>query len=441
MTQTAQKTKIPVAELRVGMYVCELDRPWTESPFLFQGFELKTEADVRAVREVCRYVYIDIAKEMRAAPPPPPKKANPFAFWKDEPSPRKTQRRAHIEQEIQAARGAYENTSSLVKTMMDDVRFGRRIDTQGARKVVHECVDSLIRNPDALMFLTQLKHRDEYTAQHSLNVCVYSVAFGIHLGFQGQALEELGLSGLLHDMGKMKVPLEVLNKPDKLTGEEFALMKSHTTLGRDILMSARESLPGAVDVAYSHHERLDGSGYPRGLDGAHLTPFSKVVAIVDTYDAITSDRCYKDGRTHMDAINILTECRGKGFEANLVIKFIERIGIYPPGTVVEMSNGEVGVVVEVQPKMKTKPKVVLILDESKRPRAPRQVDLSKLDLDAASQPYVISKVLNNHAYGIDLVRFNRERILEQAAAEAESAQTDVVRQAQSRLGVEVTGTH
>lgn len=431
MTQTTQKTKIPVAALRVGMYVSELDRPWTESPFLFQGFELKTEADVRAVREVCRYVFVDMTRDMRALPPSPPKKANPFAFRKEEAPPPKPQRRAHIQQEIQAARGAYESTSSLVKTMMDDIRFGKRIDTQGAKQVVHECVESLIRNPDALLFLTQLKHRDEYTAQHSLNVCIYSVAFGIHLGHQGQDLEELGLSGLMHDMGKMKVPLEVLNKPGKLTAEEFSLMKAHTTMGRDILMSARESLPGAVDVAYSHHERLDCSGYPRGLDGAHLTPFSKIVAIVDTYDAITSDRCYQDGRTHMDAINILTEFRGKGFDSRLVIKFIERIGIYPPGTVVEMSNGEVGVVVEVQPKKKTKPKVVLILDESKRPCPPRQVDLSKLDLDASAQPYVISKVLSNHAYGIDLARFNRERILEKAAAEA--AHANVVQQARLEM--------
>jgi HD-GYP domain-containing protein (c-di-GMP phosphodiesterase class II) len=315
--------------------------------------------------------------------------------------------------------------------MMDDIRFGKRIDTPSTKAVVHECVESLIRNPDALMLLTQLKHRDAYTAQHSLNVCVYSVAFGLHLGYKGEAVEELGMSGLMHDMGKMKVPLEVLNKPGRLTGDEFALMKAHTTQGRDILMSAREALPGAVDVAYSHHERLDCSGYPRGLDGAHLTPFSKIVAIVDTYDAITSDRCYQDGRTHMEAINILTECRGKGFDANLVIKFIERIGIYPPGTVVEMSNGEVGVVVEVHPKAKTKPKVVLVLDETKRPRPPRLVDLVELDLDASSQPYVISKVLGNHAYGIDLARFNRERVLDQATAQAEAAHPDA----------ELTGAH
>lgn len=430
MAQTIEKTRISVDELRVGMYVCDLDRPWTESPFLFQGFELKTEEDVRAVQEVCRYVYVDVNRDMRVhAPAPPAKKSSPFAIWKEEAPPPRHQ--VQVEEEIHAARGAYESTSNLVKTMMDDIRFGRRIDLPGAKQVVRQCVESVIRNPDALLFLTQLKNRDEYTAQHSLNVCIYSVAFGIHLGHQGQILEDLGLSGLMHDMGKMKVPLEVLNKPGKLTNEEFVLMKAHTTLGRDILMSAREALPGAVDVAYSHHERLDGSGYPRGLRGEFLTPFSKVVAIVDTYDAITSDRCYQDGRTHMDAINVLTEFRGKGFEANLVIKFIERIGIYPPGTVVEMSNGEVGVVVEVDPKSKIKPKVVLVLDESKHPRPPRQVDLSKLDLDASAQPYVIARVLSNHAYGIDLARFNREKILEKAAAEA--AQSDVVREAQDLI--------
>jgi HD-GYP domain-containing protein (c-di-GMP phosphodiesterase class II) len=430
MTHTTQKTKVSVADLRVGMYVCELDRPWAESPFLFQGFEMKTEADIRAVRKICRYVYIDISREMYA--PPSLKKANLIAAQKEEAPPPRARPRVQIEQEIHAARCAYENTSALVRTMMDDIHFGRRIDTQGAKQVVRECVDSLIRNPDALLFLTQLKNRDEYTAQHSLNVCIYSVAFGIRLGYQGQTLEDLGLSGLMHDMGKMKVPLEVLNKPGKLTVQEFEIMKQHTTLGRDILMSARESLPSAVDVAYSHHERLNGSGYPLGLDGEHLAPFSKIVAIVDTYDAITSDRVYHNSRTHMDAINVLSKSRGKGFDSRLVIKFIERIGIYPPGTVVEMGNGEVGVVMEVYPKAKIRPKVVLILDERKRPRAPRLVDLSKLDLDAAAQPYVIRKVLTNNAYGINLTRFNRERILEKAAAEA--AHTNVVEQARVEMG-------
>lgn len=408
-TTTLQKVKVPAGELKIGMYVCELDRPWLESPFLFQGFELTSDADIKAVQEICEYVYVDVRKQKLIKPPSPARKAKPSTIQRSQAEPIKSL--VPFEREIKSASTTYQQTSRLIKTLIDDIRFGHSIDIQVAKAAVSECVGSILRNPDALMLLTQLKVKDEYTSQHSFNVCVYSIALGRHLRLPVKSLEDLGLCGLLHDMGKMRTPLEILNKEGKLEKEEFEIMKRHTTHGRDILISSRTIYPGAVDVAFGHHERLDGSGYPRGLNAAQIPPYAKVVAVVDTYDAITSNRVYQQGRSHMEALNILNKASGNHFSSDLVVKFIECIGIYPPGSLVELGNGEVAIVIENNPRYKTKPKLMLLLDEEKKPRNERVIDLAKLDLDASGQPYRIKAILPPDAHGLDIHEYYQKGIL------------------------------
>lgn len=295
---------------------------------------------------------------------------------------------------------------------MDDIRFGRGVDIQLARDAVCECVDSVYRNPDAMLLLTQLKDRDEYTAQHSMNVCIFSIVLGRYLGMSIPELRNLGLSGLMHDMGKMRVPLEILNKPGRLTDEEMTVVKAHTVHGRDILMSTRGVYPGAIDVAYEHHENLDGTGYPNGLTDAQIMPYTRIVAVADTYDAVTSDRVYQSGRTHMDAIAILNNESGKRLDGNLVTKFVECLGTYPAGSLVEMSNGEVALVIEVNPRQKLRPKVIMLLDADKNPQPHRIVDLAKLDLDPCGQPYRIKAMLKNGSYNIDIKRYYEQGLIQ-----------------------------
>ncbi|MDD5033232.1 MAG: HD-GYP domain-containing protein [Methylococcaceae bacterium] len=400
--------KVAVDDLKIGMYVCELDRPWLDTPFLFQGFELKTEDDIKTVQQYCQYVYVDSSKYVENDSATSLKQPISSPIWTANPP--KLQR--VFEREIEAAGVTHKQTSNLVKSFMEEVRFGHGIDSEQAKEAVAECVDSIIKNPNALLLMTQLKSKDTYTSEHSMNVCILSIALGRFLGFSVEALRNLGYCGLLHDMGKMKVPLEILNKPGSLNEEELKLMRAHTLYGRDILMSARGGFEGAVDVAYSHHERIDGSGYPRALIGEQLSPFSKLVAIADTYDAITSDRVYKKGETHMQAIKIMNEGGGNLFDAELTIHFIECLGIYPPGSVVEMSNGEVGVVIGMNPKARIRPRVLLLLDENKTPRKERIVDLSKLEPDACGNPYRISAMLRHDAYGIDLRRLHEQGIFQ-----------------------------
>ncbi len=413
-----EKVKVPADSLAIGMYICELDRPWAESPFLFQGFFLRNEADMEAVQQLCQFVYVDVSKqeklEQERASSRHKKPQNGLVI--DRPVKKirfgkAPEKKVSIEKEIERASATYSKTSNLVKTMMDEVRLGNSIDSKAAKLAVSECVESVIANPDAMMWLTQLKKRDEYTSEHSLNVCLLAIAFGRHIGMPAQQLEQVGLCGMLHDMGKMLTPLDVLNKPGKLTEEEFLIMKKHPNDGREILMSSGGVFPGAIDVAYGHHEWLNGGGYPRKLKTDQITPYTKMVAIVDAYDAITSNRAYDDGRTHMEALKILTKQRGTHFDQDYTIQFVDCIGIFPPGCIVELSSGEVGIVTEVDFRHKLRPKVIILLDEEKQICRERKIDLNKLDLDAEGNPYRIVQVVTAKKYNIDIHKYHKEQVI------------------------------
>ena len=205
--------------------------------------------------------------------------------------------------------GTFREARSLTKTMLDDIRLGGAIDTDQAKATVNDCVQSVIRNPDALMWMSKMRSEDEYTAEHCLNVCILAVAFGRQLGLGEEELTDLGMCGLLHDVGKMKVPPDVLNKPGPLTEKEMRMMMAHTVHGRNLLMSTQGIYSGVVDVAFSHHERMDGMGYPRRLPGHGMSKFSRIVAIVDAYDAMTADRCYQSARTSTEAMKILYQTK------------------------------------------------------------------------------------------------------------------------------------
>lgn len=395
LSMATRLTHIDVKELKIGMYIAELDRPWLESTFLFQGFELKTTADIKEVQSQCDFVYIDVKKQPNLIS----LKRGSKEWIKDRKPPKKT---SNFNAEFNYAKSVFHETSGLVKSFMEDITLGKAINVEIAKKSVADCVQSIIKSPDALMWLTQLKERDEYTSQHSMNVCILSITLGRQINLPEYELEELGLCGMMHDMGKMKIPLEILNKPGRFEPEEFAIMKSHTTLGWKLLMS-QSGMPGSViDTAYGHHERLDGKGYPRGLTDEQIPLYARIVSIADMYDAITSDRVYKEGKTHLEAIKIMNQESGNQLDSTLVIKFIESLGIYPPGNIVEMTNGEVAVIIEVNPVKKLKPKITMLLDEEKNRVKPRLVNLAKIDLDASGNSYRIKRMVRAKEYDIDM---------------------------------------
>lgn len=424
------ETEIPVSQLQIGMHVIRLDRPWEDTDFLLQGFILQTEEDVLAVQQQCETVTVEGKVHVV-----------PEAFESSSPSKRKTPgkpgatdasrasgsvpkrkvtyvNKVDASREMSAARMSYTDAKATAKNIMSSLRLGRTLEMNQIHKVVDDCVDSVLRNDNALLLLTKIKNKDEYTAEHCINVSILSAAFAKHLGLLEGEIRNVALCGLLHDVGKMRIDDEILNKPGALTPEEFAVMKNHTTFGRDVLAALPRLAHSAVDVAYSHHERMDGKGYPRGLSGHQIPLFAKIVGLVDTYDAITSSRVYDRGRASMEALQIIHRNKGAQFDAGLAVEFIRMIGVYPPGSIVEMTNGEVGIVVATHNTSKLKPRVLMVRTADKQPLARfREVDLLKTTPDANGQPYKIAREVPDESYGIVMKDFIEQGILNRKAPE------------------------
>lgn len=397
--------KVPTEQLEMGMHVAKLDRPWLETPFLLQGFPIHKQEDLEALRNICEYVYIDVLKTHYLAPE---MRSNPIA--PGTPTTR-YETTTTVEEEIRSASEAYQKSLKEIKALLLNIGNGfDSVQSKLLKQHVKECVDSIERNPSAMMWLTRIKHADQYTAEHCVNVGVLAMSLGRHLGVNRPQLEMLGLAGVLHDVGKMKLDQDILFKQGRLTAEEFQHIKLHTMYGKDLLLSD-PLLPGEViSAAYSHHERIDGFGYPEALPEQAISFYARVVSIVDAYDAITSRRCYSSPKPSAEALKILYENAGTHFDQKLVVKFIESIGIYPPGSVVEMASGEVGVVLSADPENRLLPKIALLRDANKQPMPQRIVDL-KLERSSASGPqHRIKAVLTDGAHGIDLEEFTHYNI-------------------------------
>jgi len=408
------KVYTQVNQLEIGMYIVELDRPWLDTPFLFQGFELKTEEEIRAVRDICNYVYIDTTKRKKARNAVAEQTQVNIQGVFDYGSP--PAKISTFEKEVLQTEKTYKNTRILVADFMEKIALGGGIDSKLAKEAVAECVHSVLHSPDAMLWLTQLKNRDEYTAQHSMNVCMLAIILGRHINLSEKNLNIVGLCGMMHDMGKMLIPLEILNKPGKLEFEEMEIMQTHTTLGSELLKSSSDMHPFAIEVALNHHERLDGKGYCRRISQSAISHFTRMVAIVDMYDAMTSDRVYQKGRTHLETTNTMISVAGSHLDQGLVVKFIESIGVYPPGCLVELTNGIVAIVIEVNEKTKLRPKIITILDEQKKPAQEQVIDLSKMVSDKRGDIYTIKGVIRAEDCNIDLGKYYQNIILQNGFA-------------------------
>lgn len=404
-----------VKNLSIGMYVAELDRPWLESPFAFQGFIIEDEQTLLKVKEICEYVYIDVSKQTKT------KQNNGAAHAAEDHEftiGETPQRLGTFEKEISRAQSNFQEAGKLVKDFMDKIAEGGGIDTQQAKEAVAACVNSVLHSPDAYLWLLQLKNKDLYTSQHSLNVCVLSIVLGRHINLNESQLNKVGLCGMMHDMGKMLVPLENLNKPGKLDGEELAIMQSHTTLGYELLKSSPGMFSGAIETALTHHERMDGKGYPRKIKASNLSFYSHIVAIADMYDAITSDRVYKLGKTHLQATKIMFENSGSHLQAALTVKFIESLGVYPPGCYVRLSDESIALVIEVNMQSKLRPKVMLILDTEKQAASEKIIDLATNPLDSHGNLLIIREIVDPKNYNIDSKKYYQEGIIQKGFSQS-----------------------
>jgi len=394
------REKIDVADLRVGMFVVELDKPWEESSFMFQGLEIKTTADITAVQKECSFVWVDY-DEFSMSQNKPSTGLNPVpgagSINKDGIS---------VEDEFDEAREVHSLASETISNLFEEIRLGAEIDGGKVKQAVNGCVDSILRNPDASVWLTRIQAKHEATAQHSLNVAALSIVMAKSMGMTTREMEDIGVCGMLHDVGKTSLSSEVLNSTGPLGPEEMAEMQRHTRYGRDILISTKSVMSGAADVAHSHHERPDGQGYPRRLDDDSIPLYAKIVGIAEAYDTMTIRQPYREAMSPSEAIQELYAQRGKQFDEDLVIRFIDSVGIFPPGTIVEMVNGDVGIVLS-NTSDKLRPRVIMILDAAHEPIAQRVADLSQMDVDEEGNVYQIKTTHSDGAFGIDVGDFQR----------------------------------
>ncbi len=384
-----KEMKVPADKLRIGMRVTKLDIPWVETGFLFQGFTINSVDQLKALQKQCEYVYIDVMTD---------------AWFKDidyNQTIETTDDTRSFEEELPRSAQIYQEMRGKFGTVLESIKHKDRIDFTGVKPLVSACVDSILANHNALFWLTRIKDQDEYTAEHSLRVCILAIGLGRQLGYDARKLELLGECGLLHDVGKMLVPEEILNKPGKLSDAEFGIMQSHTTHGHRILSEEKDVPEIIADTALYHHERIDGNGYPESLIGSKIPTYARLIAIVDAYDAITSDRCYKEGMSPLDALRIIYNSRDSFFDKDLVEAFIRMVGVYPPGSLVELSTGETGIVVENSPNHRLKPLVMLLKEDGSNGH--KMIDLKDEDcLDEDGQPYFIRATVPAKKYNASI---------------------------------------
>ncbi|EHQ52275.1 metal dependent phosphohydrolase [Ectothiorhodospira sp. PHS-1] len=340
-----------------------------------QGLLIRSPAQIRELAGYCAHVYIDFEKSAGHRPqalsqPQGADHARRLAQGIDHRNPRDVPL-PHTLQEVrelvQKAKSLRDEAHRYILDTIEDIRLGSAVDTEDARQLVGAMVEQVIESPNALVWLTQLRDRDEYTSQHSINVCILALTFGRFLGMRERHLQTLGLGALLHDIGKMKVPLEILNAPRRLSEAEFQVMKAHPELGHLLLRRDRSLPREALNVVIGHHERMDGGGYPHGLQGEAIPLYARLVAVVDVYDAVSSNRVYHARRLPQEALAILFKMRGKELDTALVESFIRCIGVYPVGSLVELKSGEVGVVVGFNNEHRLKPTLMLLLDAGGAP--------------------------------------------------------------------------
>jgi HD-GYP domain-containing protein (c-di-GMP phosphodiesterase class II) len=405
----------PVGDLQIGMYVSSLDRPWLETPFLIQGFAIANQQDIDELAKHCRHVYIDIEKAHT------PRNQSTLISLKNfsRPDRKKIQEliphrklrqytdQTNIDEELALADQVMLGFTDTIMTLFKQFEKNTPININVVRQSIEPMVESIIRNPDACIWLTRLKNADDYTYHHAVSSSVWAVALGRHIGLPKIDLQTLAIGVSLFDIGKMRLPKELLDRRGKLTEEEFKLVQSHVQLGIDCLKEMKGINNGIMDIVAHHHERHDASGYPNQLRGDAIPVFARIASIADCYDAITTRRPYAEPISPGQAVRKLFEWRNKGFQAELVEEFIQAIGIYPAGTLVELSNGDVGVVLCGYRSRRLRPKIIQLLDRNKQPLPTvKVVDLMTTSNDETGQPLEIIDSLEPGAYGLQLHSLN-----------------------------------
>jgi HD-GYP domain-containing protein (c-di-GMP phosphodiesterase class II) len=420
--QSKQIVEIPVELLRQGFYVSRLDRDWIDSPFLFQGFEVESDEELRQLKDLCKRVHVEVTdaeadelrERMKLKPAAQKAPQGPSAL--DEIS-QDINSRLHLvpakdpvplKTELLSAKGAYGQARDTVAKIFDRLKRGGGLDVQLMEGAVDSMVDSIFRNREAMGWLARMKVKDDYLYSHSLAASVWALAFGRHLGLDKTTLRSIGIGAMLLDIGKTKLPTKLLQKPGKPDESEWPLLLRHVQLGMQIIEEDPRVDACIKAMVRAHHERTDGSGYPNKMSGDSIPLAGRIAGIVDCYDAMTTERAYAKGKSTYEAVRELKKLGKSWFQPELIELFIQAVGVFPTGTLVELNSGEVGIVIAQNRFRRLRPEVMLILDAQKKVREQfPAIDLQLFtkDNENGNAALWITQGLEPGAHGVDPTEF------------------------------------
>lgn len=401
------RERVSADYLQIGMFVIELDRPWSSTPFLIQGFIITEVSEIDLLKEHCRFVWIDVSRSTLAV------RAIQSAIASSNRSnltaPKEPERCTR--QEMARASRCFEACKMALVAAFDAASKANPINMREVTQVIDDCRESIQSNANAMLFLNQLKVKDDYTVEHSLRVAMMAMALANQLHYSDDEQRELGISALLHDIGKLGIPKHIISKHSTLNEAEHEVMRQHVRFGRDILRAQPDIPETAAEVAFSHHEYVGGGGYPRGVTAKHIHPFARLVAVVDTYDAITSERVYSGARSALEGLGILYDCRHRQFDQEMVQAFIKMMGVYPPGTIVELNDQSIALVLASTPHNRLRPTVMLVRDSKQNLCDERLIDLSSTEYD---QTLAITKIHPDGMFGVSVNAYKNEFIAQES---------------------------
>lgn len=410
---TIKEVKTSIKGLEIGMFVSRLDRPWIETPYLMEGMMIESAEDIQKLSKYCSYVYVDLEQGLS------PKtrywavgNENEMSLSRDDVPDRGEQTEneysryrqcvyettTELQEELKTSRIIFDEVSEKTRKVFEDLKQGKKLDLVSLKRGVKATVDSIIRNPSAFTLLVQLRKSDDYSYSHALGTSVWCAQFGRHLGLKLEDINTLALGGMLLDVGKIELPESLTKKTTKFTAEDKEHYKRHVTLGVKLLTKSANIDRAILQMVATHHERADGSGYQLGISNEKIPLFGRIAGIVDSYDAMTTEKLHAEKILNPhEAISELYNLRGKHFQAELVEQFIQTVGLYPTGSLVELNTDEVAVVTEINDLKRLHPIIVLLLDKNKHPYD----DFHTVDLSQASGMKV-AKGLQPGAYGIKM---------------------------------------
>jgi HD-GYP domain-containing protein (c-di-GMP phosphodiesterase class II) len=393
-----EETRIDATDLRVGMFVCRLDRPWESTPFPLQGIELRTQEDVRNLRNLCAYVYIDRHRQavdhshmLKSGDRKPELRFTRVVHYTDAVS---------VEDELPNAQAALRTATEMVDLIYADVASGRELSVELVERAVRPLVASVLRSADAFLYLEGMRRHDGYTYSHAIACSALAAAFGRHMGLHEDTVFSLAAGGLLMDVGKTRVPQELLQSPNPLSPQDLEVVRSHIRHGMEIAADAGINDPDVLAALRTHHERHDGGGYPQRLLGSGIPVPGRMLGIIDSYDAMISARPYRSPISRHRALQQIYSGRNTLFQSELVEQFQACLGVYPTGSLVELSSGEIAVVIMQNKVRRLRPRVLLLTTPDKQPLDDFQpLDLLHQSIDGNAVEIVRSVAVGE--YGID----------------------------------------